>query len=172
MEREIWLPLGFTDRPYEVSNYGRIRSFCNDPEHGIILKGRLLGGYLSVDIRVNNKIKKFFIHKLVAEKFVPSDNPEAKVVTHLDFNKLNNYYRNLKWSDFSEINSRYEAKFNRMAKNKKIHPGSYQKLSEAQIRNIQQLIKQGTVQAKIARKYKISEMKVTRIKRKQNQNEF
>jgi len=49
-------------------------------------------GYLRVQI---NK-KKLFIHKLVAEKYIP--NPENKPqVNHKDGNKLNNCVDNLEW---------------------------------------------------------------------------
>lgn len=46
-------------------------------------------------------MKTFFIHRLVAEAYVP--NPENKeTVNHIDENKENNHYTNLSWMTRAE----------------------------------------------------------------------
>lgn len=53
-------------------------------------------GYLYVDLYKNNERKRFFIHRLVAEYFIP--NPQNKpFVNHKDGNPRNNDFSNLEW---------------------------------------------------------------------------
>ena len=34
---EVWRELPFTDKKYEISNYGRVKSYCYDTVHGRIV---------------------------------------------------------------------------------------------------------------------------------------
>ena len=53
-------------------------------------------GYLLVNLCKNGKIKKFFIHRLVALAYIPNpDNLET--IDHIDENKEHNYVNNLRW---------------------------------------------------------------------------
>ena len=69
-------------RVYEVSNLGRVK--CN----GEIIEPYMNGKYLSFG--------SFFIHRAVAELFIP--NPENKpYVDHINTNPLDNRAENLRW---------------------------------------------------------------------------
>lgn len=60
-------------------------------------------GYLKVTLFKNLNKKCFYVHKLIALTFVPNfDNKET--VDHIDKNKLNNHYTNLRWATRSEQN--------------------------------------------------------------------
>lgn len=83
---------------YQVSNYGRVRSFINN-RHGVCDEWHLLkpqtnhNGYLTVCLgRGNRKL----VSRLVAEAFVPNPN-NLPLVRHLDDNPLNNHVDNLAW---------------------------------------------------------------------------
>lgn len=80
------------DHPkYYVSNRGDVYN----REQSRFLKQEVVeGGYLRVTLDGG----KYYVHKLVAEKFIA--NPEYKrYVIHLDGNKSNNHVDNLAWSN-------------------------------------------------------------------------
>lgn len=39
------------------------------------------------------------VHRLVAKVFIPNTNPNYKIIDHIDGDKMNNDYRNLRWCD-------------------------------------------------------------------------
>jgi DNA-binding Xre family transcriptional regulator len=106
---EKWVDIPFpeveTPPLYQVSNYGRLKSFQNDPKEGNIIGGSKIQGYKSLNIRAKgNKSLNRYVHKLVAKFFAPKDeNPDKKFVLHLDHDKLNNYWENLKWATRDEM---------------------------------------------------------------------
>ena len=54
-------------------------------------------GYYRVTLSKEGKTKRVFIHKLVAEHYVPNEY-NLPIVNHLDGNKLNNHALNLEWT--------------------------------------------------------------------------
>lgn len=91
---------------YEISNYGIIKSvdrniICKDGQIKPI-KSRYIrpadngSGYKFVYLWKDNKQHRYYVHRLVAETFIPNpDNlPE---VNHIDNNKNNNHVNNLEW---------------------------------------------------------------------------
>lgn len=83
---------------YQVSSYGRIRSFTNN-RHGFCDTPHFLktsvnsNGYERVFLGSNGQ---FFVHHLVAKAFIPNPNGYP-IVRHRDDNRLNNHASNLEW---------------------------------------------------------------------------
>lgn len=77
---------------YEISNYGKVFN----KKTGKFIKSSVAGtGYLSVCLYRDDGRRVFrFIHRLVAEAFVPNPN-NYECVNHIDENRLNPYYENL-----------------------------------------------------------------------------
>lgn len=93
----IWK--GIKDFPnYEVSNKGQVRNI----KTGRILKPyvNLGGGKGYYKVRLTsapNESKQFFVHRLVAEAFIPKEKEEYTDVNHIDEDRLNNSVDNLEW---------------------------------------------------------------------------
>lgn len=103
---------------YSINECGEIR---ND-ETGKIKKPftNKANGYLMVDLWKDNKAKKYTIHRLLAEAFIP--NPENKpTVDHKDGNRQNNDLANLRWATYSEQNSRFATSGVRSERIKVVH---------------------------------------------------
>ena len=86
---------------YQVSNLGNVRSLqCKEPR---ILQqfDRDKCGHKYVELCKDGVSKKFLIHRLVAEAFIP--NPDnLPIVMHKDNDPLNNHVSNLKWGTQSD----------------------------------------------------------------------
>jgi hypothetical protein len=96
---QIWKDIPEYNGIYKISNTGEVKSHS---DKGIrILKPDLAKGYLRVTLSKNNSQKRFMIHRLVAESFLPKIN-NKKYVNHIDGNKLNNDISNLEWCTASE----------------------------------------------------------------------
>ncbi len=93
-----------TNDNYSINEVGEVR---NDKTNKILTPFiNKQNGYKYVDLWKNNKCKKYALHRLIAEAFIP--NPENKTtVDHKDGNRLNNSLDNLRWATYSEQNSRF-----------------------------------------------------------------
>ena len=140
---EIWKDIKDYKGLYQVSNFGRVKSLPNTThKNEIILKPSITNGYYSVALNKFGKQKRIYIHRLVAESFIP--NPyNLPQVGHKDENNFktgdgcNNCVDNLEWCT-QEENSNMPIRTERLKKNncgmkgKQHTKETKQKMSEAQ----------------------------------------
>lgn len=125
-------------------------------------------GYHVISLSKNNNPKYFYLHRLVAEHFVP--NPEnKKYVNHKDGDKSNNHASNLEWCTASE-NSQH-AIDNEMYK-----PPSFKgeehgmcKITPDIVRSIRALYGGGNyTQKKLSKLYGLGQTQIGRIVRRES----
>lgn len=100
-EIEIFVPIKGYENKYEISNFGNVWSLSLN-KHMIPIER---GGYLTIGLipyETYREKKQFLIHRLVAHHFIPNDDKTKTFVDHIDNNKTNNKYNNLRWVTPSE----------------------------------------------------------------------
>ena len=130
---------------------------------GRILKCNPVGkGYLTVTLSSKKSSYREYIHRLVAKAFLP--NLENKTdVNHINGVRTDNRLENLEWTSRKEnIHHAYETGL--CPTNIKALQGS--KLSEAEVLQIRELLKQNFSNRKIAALYNVHEVSISNIKRR------
>jgi len=154
MEEEKW---GFHYKypNYAISTYGRVYSYFTKK---FMKPQKNEHGYLRVNLIPKNKTTKeskyVFVHKLVLETFV-GKRPKNCICRHYpDQDKTNNFLNNISW-DTNIVNA-----YDRIENN----TFNCAKLTEEQVIEIKQKIKNGENIQKLIKEYKISEQILSNIK--------
>jgi hypothetical protein len=168
IDDEIWRIIPYADKHYEISNYGRIKSFCYDKIEGRIVKPGIIKGFFNVSFMSNGKKKSFLVHKITAELFVDKNDETQNTVIHLDWNKSNNHYSNLEWVTKDVAYKRMFKRIHDKRRNSKEKVITYSKLNEDDVRRIKSMLQRKITQNVIAKLFCVSEMQITRIKRGEN----
>ncbi|MFC2104513.1 NUMOD4 domain-containing protein [Bacteroidota bacterium] len=166
---EIWKPLQIDgmheSENYNISNYGRIKSFKVNKIEGLIIQGSTLKGYKILNIKLENgKRTTKYIHKLVAETFIPKDSNLQQYVIHLDFDKTNNHVENLKWvtQDTMFAHQKINPNYKRGTVN-------YAKLTETDVIRLKKKLKRGKNKLyKLAKEFGITHTQLNRIRKGEN----
>lgn len=171
---EIWEPYWREQdnwkesQKYLVSNYGRVISMKTGTPH-LIKPGKTGNFPVVTSIQCKDgKSRSFYIHHAVAELFLPKRTEEQKRIIHLDFNKENNVYTNLKYVTMEEWWEHFNKNPNVVdAKRKK----RYAKLNEKKVALLKKKLNDPNRKTRIkmlAKQFGISEMQVWRIKSGEN----
>lgn len=90
---EIWREVQGYEGLYEVNNWGEVR---NSRTGKVLRSQKVSKGYFQIALYKKGKVKRWFIHRLVAIAFIPNPNALPQV-NHKDENKINNRVENLEW---------------------------------------------------------------------------
>lgn len=104
-EKEIWKPVRGFEGFYEISNLGRVKSLertyktrkgYNWHVSEKFLKVVPFNGYPAVVLSKNSVCRRYAIHRLLAEAFIP--NPDSKPhIDHINTNTMDFRLSNLRW---------------------------------------------------------------------------
>lgn len=178
--REIRLEYALKFR-YAISNFGRLMSFETRFECGRLLKGCQAEGYPVFKYRVwlcnqRDKIlhQSKYLHRLVADYFLPKPKAEQKFIVHIDYDKSNNHWSNLKWVSKRELAQHHERnpkviQGRAKNRNRKLYAGK--KLTETRVKYLKRRIFDPNRKTRLkilAKQFGISEMQLYRIKKGEN----
>ena len=77
---------------YGITSCGKVQSYKSKK----FLSPGITDGYSQVGLMKNGKRKYFYVHRLVAEAYIPNPNG-YDTVDHIDGDKTHNYIKNLQW---------------------------------------------------------------------------
>lgn len=118
MTKENWKDIEGYEGIYQVSDRGRVKSlnYNHTGKEKILKTRKVKERYLHVCLWKDGEYKFCFVHRLVAQAFIP--NPKNyPIINHKDENPSNNCVGNLEWCS-SEYNNNYGTKIERFIKSK------------------------------------------------------
>lgn len=163
---------------YEVSTYGRVRHYNKKKEEWQFLKAvnqfKNASGFEYVNNfkRDKGSIKRVTesVHRLVATIYCKQPSDKHKYVIHIDYNKQNNHYKNLKWATQSELNhhNNMNPKVKHARENRKGNI-THAKLTETDVIRLKKKIARGKNPLyKIAKEFGITHTQLNRIRKGEN----
>lgn len=176
--QEEWIDVPiFSKKPNEklaISNFGRGIRYEGKIENGEFMKESNIGGYPTINCKFKNGKSYEYIHRLVANLFLTKPSEDHNIVIHLDFQKKNNYFKNLRWVTLKEKKEHEQKSPMVIAARKKAKetpPTEGHKLTSTDVLRIKKKIwdpERKTRLKIIAKQFNISEMQLYRIKRGEN----
>lgn len=158
---------------YFISDYGRIKAVDKKKGTEKLIKGSTLKtGHKRLSISlIENKSSNTYIHKFVAENFVEKsikdEEENRNFVDHIDGDKENNHFKNLRWLNQNELTEiqRKRGFFTEEKIRKKLPI----KMTETKVKLLRKRLKEGKTKKKIlARTFNISVAQIKRIESGEN----
>jgi len=95
--QEEWKEIQGYNGKYQVSNLGRLKTFNYRRNAFILKQEQIKSGYKRASLSILNIKKRHLVHVLVSQEFLGhKHNHSFKVIDHIDDNKINNFFRNLR----------------------------------------------------------------------------
>ena len=160
---EVFKDISGYEGIYQISNYGRLKSFAQNQLGKIIIGTTTTYGYSHISLYKNKQEIKYYVHRLVATTFI--SNPENKPqINHKNSNKKDNNVENLEWNTSGE---NLKHSYLMGTHDQKRFKNGNAKLDGFQVRVIRECVDLDSVE--LARIFNISRSSIYRIKAKDNQ---
>lgn len=174
---EVWRDVQGYEGLYQVSNLGNVKSMEREITRTLkngkistfikkekVLKAPLdISGYPRVSLYKDGKSNFVFVHRLVAQMFLDDVELTTEMqVNHKDGIKNNNHVENLEWCTRSEnLKHAHEIGIKKALKGEELWNS---KLTEENVREIRELLKQGLTGVSIAKRFGVHPMQISSIK--------
>jgi hypothetical protein len=177
IDAEIWKEAKFPSslkKKYAISNKGRLASYKEDLiKDGTLLNGSLQEGYKIMRYNVyssnGKKYEYVFFHTLVAKYFCKQKSSKHNRIIFKDFNRKNISANNLKWVTPEEQYTHSISSPQYIKASKKLRkPTEGPNLNAEKVKKIKRDLKQGKTLKELAKKFKVSDMQIHRIKSGEN----
>ena len=98
MKTEIWKNIKGYDNKYQISSYGNLRRIVQGKSKNLKLYHNY-DGYLKKRLSFLKKgiQRNYYVHRLVAETFIPNPYPDRIFVNHKNHIRNDNRIENLEW---------------------------------------------------------------------------
>ena len=103
-DNEQWRDIAGYEGMYQVSDLGRVRSLKYGKVR-VLKPGKNRGGYLSVLLYKDRKHNRLYVHRLVAQAFIPNDDDTKIYINHINEDKTENKVSNIEWCDYQYNNT-------------------------------------------------------------------
>lgn len=147
---------------YQINNKGEVISFKKSKEGRLMKPRQIKSGYYTVDL-IDKKgiLLTCYIHRLVAESFIP--NPEnKKLVIHRNGDVADNRISNLIWSNNSDkLNRQWKNKISKLSNEKMVNS----KLSKTDLISIAALLNNKKTTTEVAKFFNISRMTLLKVRK-------
>jgi len=150
------------EKTYEVTKCGKVFSLTNwrGCEKRELVQQENAFGYLTVRLTLNGVRKKFRVHRLVADMFLSTRPSSQHQIRHLDGNKKNNHYQNLKWGTAKENAEDRDSH----GKTKRRESHNMAKLNWKLVDEIREKSKRGVRNVTLAAEYNVTANNIRSIK--------
>ena len=158
---------------YAISNQGRLASFKKDiNKDGKLLSGSMTTGYRTLNLHRPDNKGTLYIHREIARIFLKKKSPKHKYVIHLNHNKLDNQFKNLRWATLEQMILHQQTSPAKIAyKVRQANRKVGLKLNATQVKKIKSILhnsNRNITIKQLAGRYAVSEMTLYRIKSGEN----